>query len=76
LDIARANLAHQMGVKYCEAVLECIDCDKAHLSRSASQGLTSEGNLNSNTDDERGGVSLELFIEKVIKRLERCHCLI
>jgi serine/threonine protein kinase len=74
LSIACTNLPHQMGRSYCEAVVECIDCEQLRLSRIGAKSMGADTGADRFSNDERGGVSLELFIEKVIKRLEECHC--
>jgi hypothetical protein len=74
LSVARTNLPHQMGRIFCEAVVECIDCEQFGLSRTGAKSMGADTGADGLSNDERGGVSLELFIEKVIKRLEECHC--
>ena len=74
LNFARRYLPHQMGVEYCEAVVECLDTERLRLSKMHRDPSRANMRRDERDDDERGGVSLELFIEKVIHRLETCHC--
>ena len=58
--LARRYLPHHMGTEYCDAVLACLDLEQRSLVQEPS----------SSTEEEAKGVSLELFIENVIRRLE------
>jgi hypothetical protein len=71
--VAQENLPHQMGLKYYQVVLDCIDCDSARLS-SISERTTLSSQTQNTNEDERGGVSLKIFIQRVISKLEKCHC--
>jgi hypothetical protein len=72
--IARFNLPHQMGRKYCEMVLDCIDCENLRFSGLYGKDLGRVAEASKKNNDERGGVSLQVFIAKVIRILEMCHC--
>ena len=74
LKFAQRYLPHQMGIEYCEAVVECLDTERQGLSKMQGNPSREDVKRDEMDDDERGGVSLELFIEKVIYRLETCHC--
>ena len=60
LEFAHGYLPHHMGTDYCDAVLECLDTKCQSLIQSPR----------SPSSAQRGGLSSELFIQNVIRRLE------
>ncbi|EXJ68339.1 uncharacterized protein A1O5_08131 [Cladophialophora psammophila CBS 110553] len=81
LQRAQKNLPHQVGEFCLEAVLSCLDCQEPQLLPGDQKGREAKTGVDTVTatavasgDDERGGVSLRMFVEKVIYNLEKCHC--
>ena len=81
IRVAQANLPHQMGDFYLEAVLSCLDCQARQLLSGGGKSLevgtgkdVATRGSDERGDDERGGVSLRMFVKRVIYNLEKCHC--
>jgi hypothetical protein len=77
LSAARLNLAHHMGVKYSEAVVECINFERPWMVNASASAAVSEKTDRETlfrNDDERSMDFLVLFVEKVVRRLEACQC--
>jgi hypothetical protein len=74
MRIARENLPHQMGDLYTEAVLDCLDCVVPRLGTDTSTPMANRSMTDIDDDYTRGGSSSRKFVEKVIHRLEKCHC--
>jgi hypothetical protein len=67
-------LPHQMGDLYTEAVLDCLDCVVPRLGTDTSTPMANRSMTDIDDDYTRGGSSSRKFVEKVIHRLEKCHC--
>lgn len=74
LRIARLNLPHHMGPVYSDVVADCIDIQNPWRPSAPSGPDSVGGEATRAEDDDSTHEFLMLFVQKVVVRLEGCHC--